>query len=170
MVVSCRRAERAAFWTIGTLALSATLVAAAALAGAPQPWLWGGAAVVAPMPGLWIRGWFDAGVWVWNGVARRIASWLQTYVLVVCYFTLFAGVGRTASALAMAPPHGIVSRWRRRVAAARRSDDPQGLFACARLPGAGWTLVLFPIVSLLAVLQDGTAASESPSGSSYTLY
>lgn len=178
--LSYRRADVAGFWILSTTALALSLVSMAAALGSQTPWAWGAAGgAVLLLPRLVWPPWFDTGIRAWNGLARRSTAALRTYVLKVCYHTLFAAVGRSGSALELLLPQASASRWIRRDrsvsspdAALRDQDGTQwyhGLLACARTTGNRWVVCLLPLVLLLILLRDEQQESVPP-GSTYTLY
>ena len=100
LTISYRRAEVIAFWIVATgVAWLSGSVAAAAIELRPS-WLWGFAAAIAVVaPGAFWIPWFEAGIWLWNGSTRRVAALLRWYVLAVSYYTLFAALGASRSAI-----------------------------------------------------------------------
>jgi hypothetical protein len=177
--LSFRRAELAAFWLVGTACLAFGLGLGALAGGARSPRLWAAAAAVVLVPGLVSTNWFIFGVRAWNKCLRLCARPMRMYVLRVCYYTCFAGIGRAGSSLDLRSQNGASSRWTRRPIAAAPADMAaattasgswaDGLRAAARQPGAAWMLGLLPIVLLLRVLDDQQVQS-APAKSTYTLY
>ena len=181
LTLSFRRADMAGFWILGTTILSLSLGLASAALGAQAPWAWGAAGGACLLvPGLFWRQWFETGVWVWNGSMRRAAAALRTCTLVVCYYTLFAALGRSGSSLELLLRQPDASRWaplkrgspwigNEGSPASDRVEWYQGLYTCARTTGNGWVVCLLPIVLLLILLRDEQQESALPS-STYTLY
>lgn len=177
--LSYRRADVSGFWILGSALLSVLLGTAASASGADAPWAWAatGAAGVL-LPGAFWRPWFQTGIWVWNGVMRRSGGWLRRYVSAVCYYTVFAAIGRSGSALDLLPPQPRSSRWTPRPDS-RSGHEPRtdsggvqwyrGLLACARNPGNAWMVFLLPSVFLLVLFRDEFLESAPPA-STYTLY
>jgi hypothetical protein len=176
-MLSSRRADVAAFWMVATLLLGAAIGVVALAVGARAPWLWAAAAILAVAPGIVWPAWFTYGVRAWNKAARLCSVALRAYVLRVCYYTFFAGMGPAGSSMDLAFGSGDTSRWvphgGKQSGAAARSASPEiwsgGLLAAARRPGSRWMLALAPMVVLLRVLGDQHVDS-APASSTYTLY
>jgi hypothetical protein len=181
LALSYRRADIAGFWALA--ALLATLLSglAATALSVRMPWAWGlGSAACLIVPGRFCSGWFEIGIWAWNGSVRRVASLLRTYVLYVCYYLLFAPIGIAGSALDFSSRPDSRSGWIPTGEAplplmntpADGSDSAhwyRALHACARSTGNGWRLCLLPVVCLLILLRD--EGQDSPQlSSTYTLY
>ena len=179
LTFSFRRAEMRALWLVGTVTLALILSIASAAFGARMPLVWGASAFVLLLPGLvWSR-WFELGVSAWNRGARFVTSVLRAYTLRVCYYVLFATVGRAGSSLDLHCAQTETSRW---ISRARRDapfDNRQRLegrdgwgreiLDLAGRPGKRWMVCLIPVVALLYLLRDKQPESVVLS-STYTLY
>lgn len=175
LTLSYRRADTIGFWVLGSVLVWLSTTVAAVAAGLPAPWAWGPVAVTAlVLPGLFWRQWFERGIWAWNGLTRRVATALRSYVLAVCYYILFSAIGLSGSTLDLAAGQPGRSRWLRRGGqppAALGGDAPQsnGFIDFARTSGNRWAITLVPILFLLRLLKDDEQESAVP-GSTYTLY
>jgi hypothetical protein len=177
--LSYRRADVAAFWMVSTTLVFAGAAAIANAIGAAYPLAWGGTAgALMLLPGLLGSRWFEAGIWVWNGVNRRSAAYVRRYVSAVCYYTLFAAVGRSGGALAPAAGAPHASGWSARPDRGRHGNVERtsnrlqwygSILATARNRRNAWVLWLAPVVFLLALFRDEFLESAPPS-STYTLY
>lgn len=175
--ISFRRADVMAYWMLLTLMLGVVLTLIAATLGAATSWAWGALAPAILLPRVFFCEWFETGVWAWNGIARRLAAVLRTYVLMVAYRVLFTAVARGGSEIELAGSPPAVSGWVER--SERHDSFPAGteqdawyrsLRECARAPRGGWIMTLFPVVLLLTLLRDEAHESAAPSRSSYTLF
>jgi hypothetical protein len=179
LTISYRRADVAAFWTVGTVIIALLTGWGASGLGAQVPWVWAAAAAaVLIVPGLFWHPWFDRGVWLWNGVVRRVAILMRYWTLAVCYYVLFPAVGLTGSTFSLVS-RGRGSSWQPRNLQTRHHDtigtasddvDPDlGLSAFCRTRGNVWALTLRPIALMLLLLREERQDHVVP-GSTYTLY
>jgi hypothetical protein len=175
--ISFRRAEVMAYWMLLTLGLGVVLMLIAGRIGTATPWAWGGLAAGILLPRIFFREWFETGVWVWNGVARRLAAVLRAYVLMVAYRMLFTPVAHGGSEIDLAGSASAFSGWIERSqphdsfpAATEQDAWYRSLRECARAPRGGWIATLFPVVLLLTLLRDEAHENVAPSRSSYTLF
>jgi hypothetical protein len=178
LTFSYRRAEVIAFWIVTTGVVWLTGALSAAAFEFRPSWLWGLAfAITVIAPGAFWNPWFEAGIGVWNGAVRRAAPLLRQYALAVSYYTLFAAVG--ASRTAIVGGKGS-SRWvaQQRDALTTLDADPRGngraewaraIGRLARVTGRGWAITLLPLVLMLRLLGYEEPKAETLS-SSYTLY
>jgi hypothetical protein len=177
LTISFRRAEMRALWLVGTVTLALILSTVSAALGAPLAW--GAGAFVLLLPGLiWSR-WFELGVSVWNRGVWFTTYLLRAYTLRVCYYVLFATVGRAGSSLGLELAQTESSRWisrarhetpseRRRLLEGRDGWGRE-LLDLAGCPGKRWMVCLLPVVALLYLLRDKQPESVVHS-STYTLY
>jgi len=177
-MLSYRRAEIAGFWTVVSTAIAIVATLGATSLSLPEPWAWGtltAALVVAP--GLRRDGWFEAGIWVWNGSTRRVAAVLRQYVAWVAYYVLFVAVARAGSSLDLAASEARRSGWTARrphetdFQTAWGGSQPAWDRSAAAVDRqkSGWTLALIPVLLLLALLGDEQQDTAPPT-STYTLY
>src|SRR5262245_19740834 len=111
LTISFRRAEMWGLWLVGTGTLGLIPYSVSVALGAPKPMAWGAVAFVLLLPGLiWSR-WFELGVSVWNRGVWFITYLLRAYTLRVCYYVLFATVGRAGSSLGLELAQTESSRW-----------------------------------------------------------
>jgi hypothetical protein len=179
LTVSFRRAEMRAFWLVGTVTLALILYSVSAALGEQRPLAWGAGAFVLVLPGLiWSR-WFELGVSAWNRGVWFITYVLRAYTLRVCYYVLFAAVGRAGSSLGLELAQTESSRW---ISRARRETPFENhrllegrtgwgreLLDLAGRPGRRWMVCLLPVVAILYLLRDKQPESVMLS-STYTLY
>jgi hypothetical protein len=175
--IEYRRANIAAFWALGAVALFVIVGAAGVGIGAAAPWRVAAVVVLlALLPGVVWQSWFERGVWLWNGSMRYLAGALAAYILRVSYFLLLAPLGASDSRLDLRSARSRRSRWLEtpwqtdeRVSLSSRSETHHGLHAFVRTPGNAWASVLFPLVFFLAALRD-RKQEATPPGTTYTLY
>lgn len=179
LTVSYRRAEMQSLWLVGTVTLALILSIVSAAFGAQMPLAWGAWAFVLLVPGLMWSRWFELGVSAWNRGVHLITYLLRAYTLRVCYYVLFAVVGRAGSSLGLQHAETETSRW---ISRARREAPPENrrplegrdgwgreLLDLAGRPGKRWMVCLLPVVVLLYLLRDKQPESVMLS-STYTLY
>jgi hypothetical protein len=192
LTLGFRRAEMTAFWVFASILCAAALGLMATAVGAAAPWGWAVAGLGIALPGAVRPIWFEWGIRAWNKGVHLIAAALRGYVLTVCYYLLFAPIGRSGSSLNLALSAAETSRWiarsrhnptiaeRRRSGGNGRPDQTNGgaiswsrglLASMASSSGAGkaWTVCLMPVMLLLVVLRDEQQENQ-PSSSTYTLY
>lgn len=179
LTISFRRAEMRALWLVGTVTLALMLLMVSAALGAQRPLAWGAGAFVLVLPGLiWSR-WFELGVRAWNRAVWLITYLLRAYTLRVCYYVLFATVGRAGSSLGLERAQTESTRW---IPRARREGSFENrrllegrdgwgreLLDLAGRPGKRWMISLLPVVALLYLLRDKQPENVVLS-STYTLY
>jgi hypothetical protein len=168
-----------ALWLVGTVTLAVIVFIVSAALGAQLPLAWGAVAFVLVLPGLIWPLWFELGVSAWNRGVVLITYLLRAYTLRVCYYVLFATVGRAGSSLGLERAQAESSRW---ISRARREAtlenrrllegrDEWGweLLDLAGRPGRRWMVCLLPVVAILYLLRE-----KQPEGvvlsSTYTLY
>lgn len=117
---------------------------------------------------------------VWNKLAREYAKLARAILLRVCYFVVFAAVGRAGSTLPLAGPASARSAWTQRPGAGESSVGNRSVVASeeewvgrlihwARTSGHAWSISLLPFLVLLSVLRSDQDADGSPS-EIYTLF
>jgi hypothetical protein len=179
LTISFRRAEMRALWLLATVTLGLILMAVSAAFGAQRPLAWGAGPLVLLLPGLIWSHWFELGVSVWNRGVWFMTYLLRAYTLRLCYYVLFATVGRAGSSLGLTLAQTESSRWISRAMReppfeSRRlleGRDQWGreLLDLAGRPGKRWMVCLLPVVALLYLLRDEQPESVVLS-STYTLY
>ena len=177
LTFSYRRADVAGFWVSAAGAACAAGAAGALVLGASPAWtaVTGVlAALLLIAPGLVHPVWFENGIWLWNGTARRAARLLRAYALWVCYHLLFRVVSISGRREGSTEP-SVSSGWT--PCTGPTVDRPprlagggaiRGLVAFAG-SGRRWALALVPVIALLAILRVDDADETIP-GSTYTLY
>jgi hypothetical protein len=176
LMLSYRRAEINAFWTLGVTTFSVVVWQLAETFALPRAWAWGaGAAAAALLPGLVWTLWLETGIRAWNKLMRMSAAWLRNYVLTVSYYMVIAVVGRGTVPVDRVFSLDGRSQWLPRTAetpqSSNYSEQLQSYPAGLRESGARtkWAVCLLPVVWLLKVLKNETLESEPPSAT-YTLY
>jgi hypothetical protein len=171
ITIGYRRADVAAFWILATATVGVALMLVAAALGGSKPWGWSGVAFAILLPRLVLRRWFETGIWVWNGVTRRLAVVLRAYALRVGY-RLIAVVAGAGSDLELAPS-AEPSRWiERRPPPARVEPDHWygSLRDYARRAPGSWIFAILPMLLVLVVLRDEAVEATAPSHTAYTLF
>jgi hypothetical protein len=162
--ISYRRADVMGFWTVVLVLIGVVTTVAALILGARAPWAWGLAGTIALVaPRLVRQTWFEDGIWFWNGCTRRAKAGLRRWILMVAYFIVITVIGRAGSSI---DRRSRGAEWLRRDETTPPSVPDLAEF-CRR--EHLWALVLMPVLSLLAVLEDVPQDAVPPS-TTYTLY
>ena len=165
------RAWVRAFWLTVSVCGGVSVGGLAALVGSPR-WAIGGVALtgLALLVGRVCPGAMSATYALWNALALSYARVARLGLKVVCFYVLFAAVGRTGSALALARPTPAESLWIPRATLApstygyqydaQAQGEPKGggwtrdYIAWALDSGNAWAIILLPFVAMLSALED----------------
>jgi hypothetical protein len=161
------------------------MTVAAALAGwlGEARWMSAGLVVFVAL-GTFLFLW-EPGAWRlyhgWNRwLVRPYTAWAGQVVMRLCYFIIFAAVGRAGSRLPLAQGHAGGSGWSDRQslpASAYRVPGPgfsnrlewiRGYLAWSFRSGNAWSAALLPFITVLWMCSGGQ--EEKPEANIYTLF
>jgi hypothetical protein len=173
------------FWLVMSLSGGLLVGALASLLVSPR-WLAVGGAVA---PGLAVFGLLRPQVAAtpyraWNKMARAFGRYARGWLLLVCFYVVFLGVGRAGSPLRLTRPMASTSLWvpwEIHVTAAQASErgvtvergPPRGwvvaFLVWATRTRNWWAYCLVPFLALLSALDAEREESAFPAGI-YTLF